>query len=156
MTCTQWQSQDAIPVIYMPNGSRNGTGREVATSASADRPLNYRGPWIVWRRASRRVAVAERPILFSAPMVRAILEGRKTQTRRIVKLPRWAQECNEDHEFELDGEPAWPHAIAKRTSCLAPLECPYGEAGDALWVRETWRPSAVPGTVHYAANLSGE
>lgn len=63
----------------------------------------------------------ERPILFSAPMVRAILDGSKTQTRRVAK------------EFsgrsELD-------AILKRF----PNQngCPYGKPGDRLWVRESW------------------
>lgn len=83
----------------------------------------------------------ERPIIFSAPMVRAILEGRKTQTRRVVTLPRWVEPCNEDHDFELDGEPEWPHAISRKTGCLAAMECPYGQPGDRLWVRETWHSS---------------
>ncbi len=81
-----------------------------------------------------------RPILFSAPMVRAMLDVRKTQTRRAIKLPRWAEEVNEDNEFELDGEPEWPHAIARKTGCLSAIECPYGEPGDLLWVRETFQP----------------
>lgn len=65
----------------------------------------------------------ERPILFSAPMVRAILAGSKTQTRRVVKTHELM------HEF-----------------C-----CPYGVPGERLWVRETfWArkgifPNAVPG-----------
>jgi hypothetical protein len=63
----------------------------------------------------------ERPILFSAPMVRAILEGRKTQTRRIAK------ELNEMPN--LDG-------ILKRFP--NPKGCRYGKPGDRLWVRETW------------------
>jgi hypothetical protein len=65
--------------------------------------------------------VRERPILFSAPMVRAILEGRKTMTRRIVKP-----------QSLFDGK----DAIVKRfpnQRC-----CPYGEVGERLWVRETW------------------
>lgn len=70
------------------------------------------------------VAVRERPILFSAPMVRAILAGHKTQTRRVVKLPRWFV------------PPATlgmvPGAILHETVC------PYGQPGDRLWVRETW------------------
>lgn len=94
----------------------------------------------------------ERPILMSAPMVRAILEGRKSQTRRIVKLPAWAQECNEDHDFELDGSPPWPHAIARKTGCLAPLECPYGAPGDRLWVRETWAMLSGDNRVWYRAD----
>ena len=87
--------------------------------------------------------MTERPILFSAPMVQAILDGRKTMTRRVVKLPGWAQECNEDNEFELDGNPPWPHAIARKTGCLAPLTSPYGQPGDRLWVREAWRVGAL-------------
>jgi hypothetical protein len=62
--------------------------------------------------------VKEKPILFSAPMVRAILEGRKTQTRRICK----AEDPN------LHG------AVSKN------IYCPYGKSGDRLWVRETWCP----------------
>lgn len=80
--------------------------------------------------------MTERPILFSGPMVKAILADRKSQTRRVVKLPGWAQPCNEDHDFELDGTPEWPHAIARKTGCLAPLDCPYGSPGNRLWVRE--------------------
>ena len=55
--------------------------------------------------------MTERPILFSAPMVRAILAGQKTQTRRI--------------------------AIHKRSIEPMTEECPYGKPGDRLWVRET-------------------
>ncbi|MDE2104927.1 MAG: hypothetical protein KGL39_47255 [Patescibacteria group bacterium] len=66
----------------------------------------------------------ERPILFSAPMVRAILEGRKTQTRRVVKTKhlKWLDEIGLNF---LDGK--WNQR---------PL--PYGQTGDRLWVRETW------------------
>jgi len=72
----------------------------------------------------------ERPILFSAPMVRALLEGRKTQTRRIVKpQPRHVQtlrngvvEASNDGGFDND---------------VQILRCPYGEPGDRLWVKET-------------------
>mgnify|MGYP000491065299 FL=1 len=66
----------------------------------------------------------ERPILFSAPMVRAILSGAKTQTRRVVK---------QDREGLLDCKPtpAWDAFW----QCVA---CPYGQPGDRLWVRETF------------------
>jgi hypothetical protein len=76
--------------------------------------------------------VKERPILFSGPMVRAILEGRKTQTRRVVK----SQPTGVVHA-RLNGEPA------AATCC--PIEqaeargCQYGKHGDRLWVKETWR-----------------
>lgn len=87
----------------------------------------------------------ERPISFSAAMVRAILEGRKTQTRRVISLPRWA-EPGEKHTFEMDDVTIngvryedWPYAIAKVSGCLAPIPCPYGVPGDKLWVRETFQ-----------------
>lgn len=65
----------------------------------------------------------ERPILFSAPMVLAILAGTKTQTRRVVKLPDWFR--SEYPRFRA-------HEIKSE------LGCPYGQPGDRLWVRETW------------------
>lgn len=73
----------------------------------------------------------ERPILFSAPMVRAILAGQKTVTRRVVKLPRWAVAGSESVEggvMEVD----------TANGCTADIVCPYGAPGDRLWVRETW------------------
>lgn len=65
----------------------------------------------------------ERPILFSAPMVRAILAGTKTVTRRMIK-PSWSR-CL-DLDFDDDRE-------------RARIGCPYGAPGDRLWVREAWR-----------------
>lgn len=67
----------------------------------------------------------ERPILFSGPMVRAILDGKKTQTRRVVKHTalEW-----------LQGSQFTPEYVASPENGL----CPYGYAGDRLWVRETW------------------
>ncbi len=87
----------------------------------------------------------ERPILFSAPMVRAILEGRTTQTRRIIKSPSVLHP-----EFVLlahdDVNHAWwPFQSDDGDSSVTsdgmeePIECPYGQPGDRLWVRETWR-----------------
>src|SRR5690606_11805146 len=70
----------------------------------------------------------ERPIIFSAPMVRAILEGRKTQTRRAVKFPI---RCR-DTGCELAGSEL-THELRRR-----PELCPYGQPGDHLWVREAW------------------
>lgn len=64
----------------------------------------------------------ERPILFSAPMVRALLNGTKTQTRRAIK-PEWWR-C-------LDPEDEDDRAAALK-------QCPYGAPGDRLWVKETW------------------
>jgi hypothetical protein len=70
--------------------------------------------------------MSERPIIFSGEMVRAILEGRKTQTRRPIRDDWWR--C-------LD-----PDDDADR--CQALTMCPYGVPGDRLWVREKWGFSA--------------
>lgn len=71
-------------------------------------------------------AIKERPILFSAPMVRAILEGRKTVTRREVKK-RAALDC-----LAAGFEPSFL-ALPGNADL-----CPYGQPGDQLWVRETF------------------
>lgn len=89
----------------------------------------------------------ERPILFSAPMVRAILEGRKTMTRRVVS-PRltpdgmWARDDSRGCErlfrhgevAPRGAKPWWP--IGGINGAIS--RCPYGVPGDMLWVRETW------------------
>lgn len=70
----------------------------------------------------------ERPILFSGPMVRAILDGRKTQTRRIIKNP------------DFYGCPTGdcPHWNQKECDAAMAKACPYGQPGDRLWVKETF------------------
>lgn len=80
-------------------------------------------------------ATRERPILFSGPMVRAILDGRKTQTRRVVKpqpafRPETVAEITEGGRLRLEDvvRAAWEHGEGPR--------CPYGSPGDRLWVRE--------------------
>lgn len=80
----------------------------------------------------------ERPILFSGPMVRAILDGRKTVTRRVVKWP-CRSECDGVMRVFSDRETdAMNKLLAERR--LHPHQrgfCPYGQPGDRLWVRET-------------------
>lgn len=71
----------------------------------------------------------ERPILFSGEMVRAILDGRKSQTRRIVK--RRAKDEGEWLSIRPD-RGYTPETIA------AQFPCPYGSVGDRLWVRESF------------------
>lgn len=88
--------------------------------------------------------VKERPILFSAPMVRAILEGRKTQTRRIVKL-----EGNAFVGRMMNGDQKrWPYRNAYDGEAIP---CPFGQPGDRLWVRETFQQVA-----HFTTDESGE
>lgn len=65
----------------------------------------------------------ERPILFSAPMVRAIIKGRKTQTRRVVKLNEAGRVAAAGKHWHIDD----PNAV---------LACPYGVPGDRLRVKE--------------------
>lgn len=71
----------------------------------------------------------EIPILFSGEMVRAILDGRKTQTRRVIKL---------SNRSRHDEPPIYDSAIGWRFKGGPNLQCPYGHPGDRLWVRETW------------------
>lgn len=85
----------------------------------------------------------ERPILFSGAMVRALLDGSKSQTRRIITGPK--------HGLKVNAHPTEPAIIATRVDeqwdgfvfsggmCrVGPVQCPYGQPGDRLWVRETW------------------
>jgi hypothetical protein len=80
--------------------------------------------------------VKERRILFSAPMVRALLDGTKTQTRRACKpMNEWVdQDCREVRM--VDGIPF--HFLKNATAPMEKLRCPYGQPGDRMWVRETW------------------
>lgn len=71
----------------------------------------------------------ERPILFSAPMVLAILEGRKTVTRRIAK-PRKQPSL-------LDGQWSDSYVLDEGNREWLMRDNPYGQPGDRLWVRET-------------------
>ena len=77
--------------------------------------------------------MTDRPIIFSAPMVRAMLEGRKTQTRRVLKPQPGVVDSGglPAALVALDG-----YAVPGR---VQPRRVPYAP-GDRLWVRETWRP----------------
>jgi len=82
-------------------------------------------------------ATKERPILFSAPMVRAILEGRKTVTRRALSAQAlknigYGVQLGECHELPTEG-PLHPNSVDYYNDF-----CPFGKPGDRLWVRETW------------------
>lgn len=89
------------------------------------------------------IQVKERPILFSAPMVRAILKGRKTQTRRVVKPhPRLGLLGNGQPigNGQLVWEPKKGRVIPITENCIFQVfdYSPYGEEGNRLWVRETF------------------
>lgn len=72
----------------------------------------------------------ERPILFSAPMVNAILGGLKTQTRRVARVTDAG--CKPGFVTPLCGHT--PRSLREHEAY-----CPYGRPGDRLWVREKWR-----------------
>lgn len=105
----------------------------------------------------------ERPILFSDPMVRAILDGRKTVTRRPVDMRFCEPACRpwidlatvEDDEWEFK---AFPHNVAL-ANFVRRTRCPFGVPGDRLWVGEThWAdrgcaPDDYP-KMHYRADMA--
>lgn len=71
--------------------------------------------------------INQKPMLFSTPMVQALLAGRKTQTRRILK----------PQPHTVDDSGRW-YRMPSGGSSLNCHDCPYGVLGDLLWVRETW------------------
>jgi len=111
--------------------------------------------------ATDKRATREHPILFSGPMVRAILDGSKTQTRRVVTLRNSIRSaCRRDWPYDLgrawrdqgfgDGEylhvpfcspeDDWSHETAERWYCR-------WSVGDSLWVRECWWQRAEDGVI---------
>lgn len=105
-----------------------------------------------------------KPILFNGPMVRAILAGRKTQTRRVIK-PQPAHMANGDETEPLmwgkEGDKvgyAWAAESFGKPHPDWLDGCPYGQPGDRLWVlhrrmrprvRETWSPDHSAFYPHY-------
>lgn len=90
----------------------------------------------------------ERPILFNADMVRAVLDGRKTQTRRIMKnqpVPSKTREgdfwfsCNKMHSMVHVSDFTPGNCLMPDAHEFFSMSCPFGAVGDRLWVRETFR-----------------
>lgn len=85
-----------------------------------------------------------RPILFSTPMVQAILEGRKTQTRRVVEpQPKsWVTDLYPEETRDFKGQTGRWILNGKtekgRDWATGFINCRYGKVGDVLWVRESW------------------
>ncbi|MCD9097084.1 hypothetical protein [Luteimonas fraxinea] len=89
--------------------------------------------------------MAERPILFNGAMVRAILTGAKTQTRRAVKMPEGfdfiagnGDDLDDPSNWGGEHEDGQWWALADGDGVDQVLPCPFGVPGDRLWVRETW------------------
>jgi len=100
----------------------------------------------------------ERPILFSGPMVRAILVGKKTQTRRVIKPqpvrftnPYWPTHGWREVPHMGGWEVCWNQANMTATEAIGEY-CPYGAPGDQLWVRETHVVTAGGNVLYKADN----
>lgn len=94
-----------------------------------------------------------RPIIFQGDMVRAILDGRKTQTRRVVKqqpFDGWLPAFNAVHGWSWYPGGNW----TKGREPIGNGDCPYGYPGDLLWVRETFAEHPEYPEFFYAADGS--
>ena len=98
----------------------------------------------------------QRPILFSAPMVRAILEGRKTQTRRFINSLSGFSKISEFGKSNTPGFDWCFRDLNMRwnefTNHRLLWKCPYGQPGDNLWVRETWAHEYGGGYLYRASH----
>lgn len=92
-----------------------------------------------------------RPILLSTPMVQAILEGRKTQIRIVLKS-KTQFEALIFHNGKLLRKCTRTIPSLVETGIKCPYGCPYGKVGDILWVRETWCRPFNPGKFLYKAD----
>lgn len=99
----------------------------------------------------------ERPILFSSQMVRAILDGSKTQTRRICKPAEtlsYVIPCQDPATFAQGQQsPAVTPGWFGDEEGDVQFFCPYGKPGDRLWVRETWARDDEDGALMYRADI---
>ena len=112
------------------------------------------------------INMKERPIIFSGPMVRAILDGRKTQTRRVAQpqpmkggtieelapgIGVW--QCQVE---KIAARPGVDSRFVGKIGC-EDIHCPYGRPGDRLWVRESWAPHAdMPRAAIYRCDPGGD
>src|SRR3990167_8891710 len=103
-------------------------------------------------RIGEAMSVREKPIIFSSPMVRAILEGRKTQTRRVIKPERVFRSLSPYTEGQFDERGNFSYRSASNVTGMICLQDPniakqwchysrcdkYNEPFGRLWVRESW------------------
>lgn len=106
-----------------------------------------------------RPRIKERPIIFSVPMVRAILEGRKTQMRRVINpqpaddalLPReWGKVFRRRNQPDIyGGDGTRCGNVPLADGGWGEIYCPHGAPGDRLWVREAF--ARVPATAYHCS-----
>lgn len=109
--------------------------------------------------------MTERGMIFNGEMVRAILDGRKTQTRRVVKFKPREPGLNLNFSglklgHYRTGDASSGYVLASRGAMgcwndkTFPAHCPYGQPGDRIWVRETWAEAGAgaPELLLYRAN----
>jgi hypothetical protein len=99
----------------------------------------------------------EHPILFSTEMVKAILDGKKTMTRRVVKLIEFSKSDTSGYDWAFRGKHGTWNEVT--TARLLEKYCHYGQVGGRLWVRETfttlrnpYKPEETP-SIHYKADF---
>ncbi|HHR5552119.1 TPA: hypothetical protein ACS614_002235 [Klebsiella aerogenes] len=102
--------------------------------------------------------MTERGMIFNGEMVRAIIDGRKTQTRRIVKGTDGAVKfCK---EWDINGEEIFVVLGEKDHTGMNPvlgaISCPFGGIGDRIWVRETWSDVNLEGIPAVAYRADGD
>ncbi|KQV21050.1 hypothetical protein ASC74_18515 [Pseudomonas sp. Root329] len=140
----EWHSSSACGLNEDSNADWDGTGSrdKVTCKRCLTKMAKPRTPSTIGLHK-------EHPILFSGPMVHAILEGRKTVTRRPLKghhIPHQIGTEGEELRWmaTVQNHPRWGFGAfgATEAECVAELAmyggCPYGNRGDRLWVRETF------------------
>ncbi len=104
----------------------------------------------------------ERPVIFNSEMVRTILDGRKTQTRRVMAVQPESNQFGllriTDSTKRSDiGKYHWAESNATGTHQRSALfSCPFGQVGDRLWVRETWSDVNLEGIPAAAYRADGD
>jgi hypothetical protein len=93
----------------------------------------------------------EKPILFNTEMVKAVLDGKKTQTRRVIKFNKLSN-IKKGRLFYSKTFNSW--AIEGGEAHITLVDCPYGKIGDQLWVREKFAIGAVVGAENDESYLS--
>ena len=90
--------------------------------------------------------IKERPIIFSADMVKANSVGHKSQSRRVIKPQPWMEMDREiinqggpgEEQYGPEYIPVWPQGHKRSGEIVARHHCPYGQPGSVLWGRETF------------------